>query len=326
MKIRSILTSLFLLLLCLTLCLSMASCSSSDKGYASNGAMMGEVAESKPGFNDTSLTVDSSQVSERKVIKTFNVSAETKAYDEAVANLNALIDSNGGYVESARVNNQSMNNRSDTYTRYASYTIRIPAEKTDAFMTSVGNMMHITSNQSTVEDISETYYSIEAKLEELKVERDSLLDIMEEESTKKDYSFWLTVKQRLSEVTQQIAVYQGQLNRYDGKVAYSTIHLNINEVLTYSAAQGENGFWGSLGEAFLEGWTDFFLFLQDFAIFLVGAMPVLLILGGVVVLIVFLCRKSKKKKEKKRQAQLQAQLQAQAQAQAEYQKRMNQNQ
>ncbi len=315
------------ILLCLCLALSLASCSSSDeKGYATNDMAMGTetVKPSEPGFDNADLTVDSSQVAERKVIKTYQVNAETKAWDQAVKTLEQLIGDNGGYLESARVNNQSYHNRSDSYTRYASYTIRIPAEKADAFMTSVGNMMNITSNQSTVEDISETYYSMEARLEELKVERDALLDILNQDATKKDYSFWLTVKQRLSEVTQQIAVYQGQLNRYDGKVAYSTVHLELNEVLTYSSAQGEKGFWASLGEAFLEGWSGFFLFLQDFAIFVVGCMPVLLLLSGIALLIVFLVKRSKKKREQKRKTEIKAQAEARARAQAEFQNRMNQ--
>ncbi|MBQ8432520.1 MAG: DUF4349 domain-containing protein [Clostridia bacterium] len=296
-------TSVLLCLLCL--CLFFASCAKASNGSDmekpnSSGGSYDEAGKGEIGFTDVNVSVDSSQVAERKVIKTFDISTETKEFDAALEALNALIAEKGGYVESASMNNQSLNYSSATYTRYASFTIRVPAEYADAFVGSMGEMFNITSNRSYVEDVSETYYSIEARLEELKVERDSLLDILNDTATKKDYNFWLTVKQRLSEVTQQIAVYQGQLNRYDGKIAFSTINLSVREVLTYSAVSQNNRFGSRLGAAFKEGWNDFVIGLQDFAIWLAEALPTLVLLAGIGTGIGFLIRAIRRKKKKAR--------------------------
>ena len=303
MKNRAWIKLLALLMSLLMLSVAFASCAAKDMAGESYNDSVSEPSKGEAGFSDVNVTVDSSQVSERKVIKTYHINTESKEYDAAIKALDELIQKHGAYVESANSSNQSINSSSNTYTRYATFTIRVPAENADAFVSSVGDVLHITQNRSTVEDVSETYYSIQARLEELQVERDSLLDVLEQTATKKDYNLWLTVKQRLSEVTQQIAVYQGQLNRYDGKIAYSTVTLSISEVLSYSVMQKNNSFGSRLGAAFREGWSDFVIFCQDFVIWLAQALPTLILLGGIAWGVIGLIRSSRRKKAAKREAQ-----------------------
>ena len=147
-----------------------------------------------------------------------------------------------------------------------------------------------------MEDVSETYYSIEARLEELQAERDSLLDMMNATETKQDYSLWLTVSQRLSEVRQEIAVYQGQLNRYDSLVAYSTVKLSISEVLNYTAV-ANSSFGSRLGNSFVEGLQGFWQGVQNFLIWFVGALPVLVLLAAAAVAVVLVIRRARRKRK-----------------------------
>ena len=112
---------------------------------------------------------------------------------------------------------------------------------------------------------------------------------------------WLTVKSRLSEVKQQIAVYQGQLNRYDSQIAYSTIHLSINEVITYTENAENNRFGNRLRSSFKDGWSNFAEGLGDFAVWFVGAIPTLLLLSLIATAVVLPIRNRLQKKKTKRQ-------------------------
>jgi len=238
-----------------------------------------KIENAAPGFSDIPLsTPDMEGKIGTKVIKSYRLSAESTNFEASVQAIQALVSEYGGYVESASTSNQSLSEKDRANSRTASYTLRIPAEQVDAFVSSLGSSLHLISNSSTVEDVSETYYSIEARLEELQVERDSLLDILDAPETKKDYDLWLTVKQRLSEVTQQIAVYQGQLNRYDSKIAYSTVDLTVSEVLNYSATAEDNSFGSRLGAAFSDGWNSFVEGAAGFALLLAEASPFLILL------------------------------------------------
>ena len=240
---------LVLVLLLLLPAILLASCAKANEG--SNYAP--SIGDPELGMDSDKLLSDDISASiptERKIIKTYDINAETKEFDATVTEISHLVSAHGGYVESNAVSNY---NYSSKMARYASYVIRIPAENADAFIGSVGNTLNVTRHTSNAKDVSESYYSIEATLEELQIERDSLLNMMESLDNQKDYNFWLTLQTRLSEVRQQIARLQAQLNNYDSRVEYSTVSLYINEVVTYTPV--EESFWAKLGAAFSKGWT-----------------------------------------------------------------------
>ena len=313
MKKRTYLRMLAILAAICSLCFVFASCSAKGDNYAVEEIAPGD---GNIGFttDEDKLTVNTPADAERKIIKTYDLSAETVAYDEAISSLNALVAECGGYVESSSSFDQSIGNKTASYRRRSTYTIRVPAEQAERFVSTVGDMLHVTSNTSNVKDISETYYSIEAKLEELLVERDSLLDILDYADTKTDYQMWLTVKQRLSEVTQQIAVYQGQINRYDGQVAYSTVNLTVAEVVTYQNT--ESSFWRRLGNAFKDGWNGFVIGLQNFIVWLAQALPVLCVLAMIPIGIFLIIRTSIRRGIRRRAQRAQEALEAQKKAEA----------
>ncbi len=293
-------TRLFALLFALLTLLAFVSCSKSgpagSAGNSDSSAPSYEKDQSGLVNGDADVPINAPDIADRKIIKTYEINSETKEYDAAIASLQQLVADCGGYVESSSTSDKSLNNTSAAYSRYAQYTIRIPADQAEEFVGTVGTLFNVTSNNSYVEDVSETYYSIEARLEELQAERDSLLDMMNATETKQDYSLWLTVSQRLSEVRQEIAVYQGQLNRYDSLVAYSTVKLSISEVLNYTAV-ANSSFSSRLGNSFVEGLQGFWQGVQNFLIWFVGALPVLVLLAAAAVAVVLVIRRARRKRK-----------------------------
>lgn len=288
-----------LLLLSLILMLSFVSCSAAKDGYANEEHWneIGDAEQSKPGegilTNDSSLQ-SGAQAELRKIIKTYHVDGQCKDFDAAMALVNTLIAENGGYIESLSLRGSADNGDR----RYATCTIRIPAEKADAFVGSLSGELNIISSSAEVKDVSESYYSIESRLEELEAERDSLLAMMQSLDSKVDYDFWLTLQTRLSDVRQQIAVYQGQIKLYDSQVSYSTVHLNFRETQTY---EKKDTFASRIGASFGESWESFGEGFEDFVVFLVGAVPTLLVLAVIAVAGILLLKallgKRKKKKD-----------------------------
>lgn len=277
--------------LLLAMLLSLASCSS--KGDGEMNATDAPAVQG--GFSETGKEI-ASVPAERKIIKTFDLRTETTAFEESRASLTALVERYGGYVESSSVSNKSLSNASVGYRRSAFYTLRIPAEQAEVFVGELGNALHVISNSSTVEDVSESYYTVEATLEELTAERDSLLAMMGSLDEKTDYNFWLTLQQRISEVKQQIAVLQARLRDYDSKVAYSTVKLQIEEVVNLTEQAESNSFGGRMGAAFRESWVQFWEGCQNFVIFFVGSLPTFLLLGGLIAVITVIVRRRKRRK------------------------------
>ena len=288
---------LVLVLLALVTVLCFASCS---KSYDSAGNSSAEFAPETPEIGITNDKLTSSNLPtdtvERKIIKTYELNAETKEFDATVAALEALVEQYGGYVESNSVTNRNYNSK---MSRYASYKFRIPAENAEAFVGSIGNTLNVTRQNSNAEDVSESYYSIEATLEELQIERDSLLNMMASLDTQKDYNFWLTIQTRLSEVRQQIARYQAQLKNYDSRVEYSSVSLYINEVVDYTSVE-EESFGTKLGTAFRDGWVAFGEFVEDFVIWIAEALPFLVLFAIALVILCIVSRRVRAKLKAKK--------------------------
>ena len=292
---------ILLVVLSLLTVLAFASCSAAKDSAGNLYAPEASPEAPTVGMGDDKLnsTTPPADITERKIIKTYELNAETKEFDTTVASIAALVAEHGGYVESNSVTNRNYNSK---VARYASYKFRIPAENADAFINSVGNTLNVTRQNAYAQDVSESYYSIEATLEELQIERDSLLTMMESLDNQKDYNFWLTIQTRLSEVRQQIARLQAQLNNYDSRVEYSTVSLYINEVVSYTPAE-EQPFGTRVANAFTAGLEEFAEFATDFAIWVAEALPFLVLFAILLVIVCIISRRVRARRRAKKLAE-----------------------
>lgn len=299
-------TSFALVLVALLIIPLFASCSASgnyasDEAYPELDYSKDENYEGGVSYApDGSLTTDNAVSSNRKIIRTFTVYGETKTYDDALEAINTSIAAAGGFISESRVTGASYN-QYGSYGRTAYLVIKIPAENLDAFISHIGDSLNVTSSASTQQDVSEAYFSIEARMRTLETERESLLQMMASISTASDYDFWYTLQKKISETEQQIAEYQAILKSYDGQVAYSTVNLTIDEVVEYTPIKDDEPTFGErIAEAFVESWKNFGEGWMDFTVFFVSAIPTLLIFPGipaVIVIIVIAVNKNKKKKK-----------------------------
>ena len=238
----------------------------------------------------------------RKIIRTVTMSCETKAYDDAVTVIMTALNTHGGYVEASNVTGTGFENVKNS-ARRASYTLRVPAEKLDAFLETLrtDEGIRILSQNATSDEITATYYDTVSRLETLKAEKASLTAMLEGFTDYKDISNMLKVQERLYDVIEEIEALQTKLNLYDGRVAMSTVKLSLNEVIIYTEVVVPDPTFGErIGEAFRESWADFGEGCQDFAVWFVEAFPTLLVLvvihGGIFLIIYTSVKRGQKKR------------------------------
>ncbi len=254
------------------------------------------------GLNSDSALGGSTESGEyqRKIIKTVNMTAETKEYDKAIGDINQAIATYGGYVESSGTSGKSYDNYG-TFRRHASFVIRIPAENLDAFLGGLTEILNVTDNRAAINDVSGKYYDIVSRLETLNAEKDALMAMYEKAET---IDYMLQVQQRLYDVIEEIEAYTTTLNYYDGQVSYSTVNLSLNEVVEFTDVSDPITYGERMAEAFKDSWKDFAKGCQDFSIWFVGAIPTLLVLAvigcGVAGIIVLILRADHKKKLEKK--------------------------
>jgi hypothetical protein len=251
-------------------------------------------AMSKPSAAGSALgaTADSAEMPNTsefaaKIIKTVNMNTETKEYDKAISELDRLITENGGFVESSSANGQSLD-YNGVYRRSAKYTIRIPAQQLDTFLSASQQLLNVTYSHSTSENITAEYYDIQSRLEVLRTERDALNAMLEKAT---DIDSMLSIRDRLYNVIEEIESYETRLRVYDSLVSYSTVHMTVDEVVEYTKIQAEEPTWGErLVEAFKESWEDFAVGFQNFTVGFLYAIPTLLVLGVIAVAVILILR------------------------------------
>lgn len=222
-----------------------------------------------------------------KIIKTVTMNTETKEYDRALAELDRLITENGGFVESSSANGQSLD-YNGVYRRSAKYTIRIPAEKLNDFLSASQQLLNVTYSHSTSENITAEYYDIQSRLEVLRTERDALNGMLEKAT---DVDSMLSIRDRLYNVIEEIESYETRLRVYDSLVSYSTVHMTVDEVVEYTKVQVEEPTWGErLVEAFKESWENFADGFQDFTVGFLYAIPTLLVLAAIATGVILILR------------------------------------
>ena len=241
----------------------------------------------------------SAYIDPQKVVKNASVTAETMNYSEATDKLKALISANGVVVSSSNTKVEASYYSSDDMLRNANYVLKVPAEKFDTFLDGLGEFLNITYITTSTEDVSDTYYDLEAVIETLNAKRNSLLEMLNATDSKTNFSYWKQLTEELTQIETQIARYEAQMKDLSGRVNYSTVNLSIREVGELTNTE-EMTYGEELWDAVKNGLIFILEFFKVILIVILYLMPFGIISGGIFSIIFFSIRHSKKKRAKKR--------------------------
>ena len=214
-----------------------------------------------------------------KIIYSADATVETTEFDKTLEELAALIKEYGGWVQSSSINgaNYYSISRGSSYNRSADYTIRIPSDKFQTVMGSLSTLGNVPYSYTYTENVSAQYYDVQSRLTAYKTQETRLLEMMEKAQTVEDT---ITIEEKLTELQYKIDSLQSSLNNWDRQVNYSTISLNVQEVGEYTEQQAVTI---SYGQRLLNAFTDSLKgagrFFKNLLVFLVSALPTLVILA-----------------------------------------------
>ncbi len=319
-KVKKILNTIILMLMAACL----ISCGSADSLYqkAENaGSAPDEAAGAEGGYSyfgeswgsdwdagaeeeaeETDVTVDESgnssmRETDRKLIKTVNMTVETRTFDEMYGRLRQQVDALGGYIENMEVYNGSIY---DSYrsSRSASLKIRIPREKLEDFLITVTDLGNVIRRNDSEDDVTLAYVDLESHKLALETEQARLLELLERAETVEDI---ITIESRLSDIRYQIESMESQLRTYDNKVNYSTVYMDIEEVQELTPIAKET-VWERISGGFMDSLKNIGNGVTELVVWLLSNLPYLVVLGLLALLIVWICIRQSKKAKKKRLA------------------------
>lgn len=228
-------------------------------------------------------------LTDRKVIKHGDLSLETMRFDEALVEIVNLVNAAGGYVESQNTSGVSLREKGRYNERYATILARVPADRLDEVTASVGGLCNVVQKSESMEDITDSYFDTQARLDTLVIQEERLLLILEKAEKLEEI---ITLEQALSETRYQIEALTAAIKRMDSQVAYSYLNINLSEVVEYQPVTAPPKTFGQrLSASFSVSRDQLFNTLEKLLFFLIEDGPVLLIYLAILLLILRVFRR-----------------------------------
>ena len=247
--------------------------------YDGDGALVGEV--------------------EAKVIKTGYIGIETLDFDATTNEITKQVQMQGGFIASSNIEGVSRKEQYGQRKRRANFQVRIPSQRFEQFLTDVGELGNIIRNEKWGEDISGKYYDTEARLKSLTIQEDRLLAILMEAE---ELQYILELERELATVRYEIENLTGTLRKWDNQVAYSTVNIDVYEVEEIKPEEPDPiTIWEKIVNGFRKSLKSVAAILEFLAVFLISAIPFLVLFGAIGAVVMLIVKRVVKRKPDEKQ-------------------------
>ncbi|MDD4717933.1 MAG: DUF4349 domain-containing protein [Eubacteriales bacterium] len=301
---------LIILTVSLMMLLTLISCSAVNSGLQKDENTTIKESRNATGYNnyeeaaeqDSSKTeTTNASLTTRKMIFTAAMDIETLDYEKSITDFEALVEEYEGFIQDSRIESSTgINTRKSL--RTAVYRVRIPSTKLSTFRKAAGDIGTITLNDLSGDDVTDSYYDTQARLEALQVQEERLLALLEKAEELKDI---IDLEDRLSQLRYEIETLTGSLNKWDALVEMSTVNVEITEVASLTEPDPET-FGQQISKMFTDSVNALTETLKQLVIALVAILPFLVVFGTIAAAVIIPVVRSSKKKRRQRKAEMEA--------------------
>lgn len=192
-------------------------------GSSASGTVYDDIIDSSEATTAQPENFVPEAVSDRKIIYSSSYSIQTTEFENTISSLDVLCQKYGAYYENSETYGSKENAN-----RNGNFTVRVPVQNYNAFKSEAGNIGVVIRSSENNRDVTEIYIDTEARLASAKVREERLIDILEKADTLNDV---LLLEAELSDVRYEIESLSGSLRKYDSLINYSTISINVREVI-----------------------------------------------------------------------------------------------
>lgn len=245
---------------------------------------------------DTSLkTEDKSEEegenieSERMIIHQAELSLKVKSLEKTSRWIEKKVKQYGGYiVESTLSHEEEMEEEMS-----GSTIVRIPEKYFQDFLHDTeGEAAKVLSRTVTGQDVTEEYVDLESTLKSKRVVEARLLEFMKQAKKTEDL---LKISADLAQVQGELEAVTGKMKYLENQTAFATVSLHLiqNGVVVPEVSNKDLDTWDKTKKQLAES-TNYILAAGSWLIvFIIGNLPILVILGGITWLVLWNRRRRK---------------------------------
>lgn len=228
--------------------------------------------------------------SNRKIIYTANLSIEVKNYQQILNKIQSEITNRGGYIVDSNMIGETEHNPTNGHV-----TVRIPQNQFREFMQIVEEgSNNVLDSSVSGQDVTEEFIDLDSRLKSKRVVEERLLSFMEQAEKTEDL---LTISNDLADVQGELDEITGRIKYLENRTDLATITISIKEKnITISGINdGDLNTWEKTKQQFLKSINFLLSAFSDIFVFIIGNLPVFILLGVIALIIFFVYRRTKKK-------------------------------
>lgn len=250
------------------------------------------MADSLAGSSGSVVDVSNAILAERKIIRSANLTIEVENFDAAFSNIESII-LGIGIIQETNINTERYYvDNEQKLIKSGTIVLRVDKSKFDSVigkLKGIGDVFNYTTNG---QDVTDKYVDVESRLRLLRMEQSKLEAYL---AKLDDLDKIFRTESRLTDIRFEIEGLTGNLNKLNSLIELSTITVSMNE-----KRPGYNPKPPTYGEKLLNSLKGSLLEIVDLLgnllIFIVGALPVLIVLGLFILLGLFIYRRIPKKR------------------------------
>ena len=212
---------------------------------------------------------------DRDLIFTGSVELEVDSYETADGEIREILADHDGFVSDSASQVHERDN--ETWTT-GELVVRVPSDSFDEAIDEIGDVGDVQSVSTESEDVTDQLVDIEARLENLRAERDQYRQLYEEANETEDV---LAVQERLSATQEEIERLEARQRALEQQVAYATITVSLAEPTPDPETPDTEAWYDTpVTEAFLESVSGVATVLRASVVATAYAAPYALTFGA----------------------------------------------
>lgn len=205
----------------------------------------------------------------KKIVRTADITLASTAFDADQQAIREKVAQAGGYVQSV----YQYEGSAWEPERRVYFTLRIPTEKLDEFLSGVAGIGRVTARSENSQDMTVQYSDTALRLATQQEKMKRLQQLLTQAESVSDL---LEIETEIANTQYQIDQYETSLRSIDREVEQSQVSVTlVEETPAQSAAQSGVSLGERLARGLAASWEGIGRFFQNMLVFLVMAMPVL---------------------------------------------------
>lgn len=232
------------------------------------------------------MAVEPTSQEDAKIIKNGSLALKVTDVQASVQNIEALVNQKGGRVDSSYIDNITEmpapvpvdgTAAKETTIQIANMTIKVPAAYFEEVYKQIGELGMVVNQNTSTNDVTYQYTDTQARVDNLKVQEQHLQQIMSKATNVKEI---LEVETELNRVRTDIDILTRDLKSWDQQVAYSSIYINLTEAKEAELKKVDmSTTWQKAHNGFINTINNLQKAIEWLVIFLISALPYILIVG-----------------------------------------------